>query len=109
MGTPSVGKTGHSDPDFIAPFSQKQGVSTPSASVCEEYCELIEQGWQAQAYLDRWEERSANTRIHGTTKRQVTAMSGEEKPYLLPLPLEPSFAAYLESSNPDTSRSSTLQ
>src|SRR5690349_18582788 len=31
-------------PDFIAPFSQKQGVSLPSASVCEEYRELIEQG-----------------------------------------------------------------
>src|SRR5246127_5265928 len=31
-------------PDFIAPFSQKQSVSPPSASVCEEYRELIEQG-----------------------------------------------------------------
>jgi hypothetical protein len=31
-------------PDFIAPFSQKQGVSPASASVCEEYRELIEQG-----------------------------------------------------------------
>jgi transposase len=31
-------------PDFIAPFSQKPGVSPPSASVCEEYRELIEQG-----------------------------------------------------------------
>src|SRR5215469_12174441 len=31
-------------PDFIAPFSQKQGVSPPSASVCEEYREQIEQG-----------------------------------------------------------------
>jgi hypothetical protein len=31
-------------PDFIAPFSQKQGVPPPSASVCEEYRELIEQG-----------------------------------------------------------------
>src|SRR3974390_993117 len=30
-------------PDFLAPFSQKQGVSPPSASVCEEYRELIEQ------------------------------------------------------------------
>jgi transposase len=26
---------------------------------------------EAQAYLDRWEERWADTRIHGTTKRQV--------------------------------------
>src|SRR5271157_827684 len=44
---------------------------------------------EAQAYLDRWEERWADTRIHGTTKRQVAAMFAEEKPTLLPLPLEP--------------------
>jgi transposase len=44
---------------------------------------------QAQAYLDHWEERWADTRIHGTTKRQVTAMFAEERPALLPLPLEP--------------------
>jgi transposase len=44
---------------------------------------------EAQAYLDRWEERWADTRIHGTTKRQVAAMFAEEKPVLLPLPLEP--------------------
>jgi transposase len=44
---------------------------------------------EGQAYLDRWEERWADTRIHGTTKRQVAAMFAEEKPALLPLPLEP--------------------
>ena len=44
---------------------------------------------EAQTYLDRWEERWANTRIHGTTKRQVAAMFLEEKPHLMPLPLEP--------------------
>jgi transposase len=44
---------------------------------------------EAQAYLDRWEVRWADTRIHGTTKRQVAAMFVEEKPFLLPLPLEP--------------------
>jgi transposase len=43
----------------------------------------------AQAYLDRWEERWADTRIHGTTKRQVAAMFAEERPALLPLPIEP--------------------
>jgi transposase len=43
----------------------------------------------AQAYLDHWEERWADTRIHGTTKRQVAAMFAEERPTLLPLPLEP--------------------
>ena len=44
---------------------------------------------EAQAYLDRWERSCADTRIHGTTKRQVAAMFAEEKPALLPLPLEP--------------------
>ncbi|HEY7290204.1 MAG TPA: IS21 family transposase [Vicinamibacterales bacterium] len=43
----------------------------------------------AQAYLDRWEVHWADTRIHGTTKRQVAAMFAEEKPALGPLPLEP--------------------
>ena len=43
----------------------------------------------AQGYLDRWEERWADTRIHGTTKRQVAAMFAEEKPFLGTLPLEP--------------------
>jgi transposase len=43
----------------------------------------------AQAYLDRWEARWADTRIHGTTKRQVAAMFAEERPALLPLPVEP--------------------
>ena len=42
-----------------------------------------------QAYLDHWEERWADTRIHGTTKRQVSAMFAEERPALLPLPIEP--------------------
>jgi transposase len=44
---------------------------------------------EGQAYLDRWETRWADTRIHGTTKRQVAAMFAEERPYLLVLPLEP--------------------
>ena len=44
---------------------------------------------EAQAYLDHWEERWADTRIHGTTKRQVAAMFAEEKPFLQTLPLEP--------------------
>jgi hypothetical protein len=43
----------------------------------------------AQAYLDRWEERWADTRIHGTTKRQVAEMFAEERPALGPLPVEP--------------------
>jgi transposase len=44
---------------------------------------------EAQAYLDRWETRWADTRIHGTTKRQVAMMFAEEQPTLGPLPLEP--------------------
>ena len=44
---------------------------------------------EAQTYLDRWEVRWADTRIHGTTKRQVAAMFAEERPALLPLPVEP--------------------
>ena len=43
----------------------------------------------AQAYLDRWETRWADTLIHGTTKRQVAAMFAEEQPALGPVPLEP--------------------
>jgi hypothetical protein len=48
--------------------------------------ETIEEG---QAYLDHWDARWADTRIHGTTKRQVAAMFAEEQPALQPLPLEP--------------------
>jgi len=43
----------------------------------------------AQAYLDRWDARWADPRIHGTTKRQVAAMFAEERPSLRPLPVEP--------------------
>ena len=44
---------------------------------------------EAQVYLDRWTERWADTRIHGTTKRQVAAMFLEERPHLKPLSAEP--------------------
>ena len=44
---------------------------------------------EAQTYLDHWEAHWADTRIHGTTKRQVAAMFAEEKPALQPLPVEP--------------------
>ena len=43
----------------------------------------------AQAHLDAWESRWADTRIHGTTKRQVAQMFAEERPHLRPLPVEP--------------------
>jgi len=48
----------------------------------------------AQDHLDRWEANWADTRIHGTTKRQVATMFAEERPSLLPLPIEP-FRYYL--------------
>jgi transposase len=44
---------------------------------------------EAQVYLDHWEVRWADTRIHGTTKRQVAVMFAEEKPFLQALPIEP--------------------
>jgi transposase len=44
---------------------------------------------EAQGYLDRWDAHWADTRIHGTTKRQVAVMFAEEQPALGPLPLEP--------------------
>jgi transposase len=56
---------------------------TPLKGKCFESLE------EAQAYLDHWETHWADTRIHGTTKRQVAAMFAEEKPALRPLPLEP--------------------
>src|SRR3989454_5609070 len=56
---------------------------TPLKGLCFESLE------EAQAYLDRWETHWADTRIHGTTKRQVAAMFAEEKPFLHLLPIEP--------------------
>jgi transposase len=49
----------------------------------------FESAEEAQAYLDRWETNWADTRIHGTRKRQVREMFAEEKPHLLALPVEP--------------------
>lgn len=40
------------------------------------------------AWLARWEERWAAPRIHGRKKRQVLALYAEERPHLLPLPVE---------------------
>jgi hypothetical protein len=48
---------------------------------------------EAQAHLDRWDANWADKRIHGTTKRQVAAMFEEERPHLVPLPIE-SFRYY---------------
>ena len=43
----------------------------------------------ARRIWNRWERRWADTRMHGTTKRQVAAMFAEERAALGPLPLEP--------------------
>ena len=43
---------------------------------------------EQNAWLAHWEERWAAPRIHGRKKRQVLALYAEERPYLLPLPLE---------------------
>jgi hypothetical protein len=43
---------------------------------------------EQNAWLAHWEERWAAPRIHGRKKRQVLEMYHEEKPQLLPLPLE---------------------
>lgn len=41
---------------------------------------------QQNEYLQYWEERVADKRIHGTAKRQVSAMYEDEKPFLRSLP-----------------------
>ena len=69
---------------------------------------------EAQAYLDRWEERWADTRIHGTTKRQVAAMFAEEKPHVAAaaagtLPLLPVRRAHRASGWLRRSRSRLLR
>lgn len=43
---------------------------------------------EAQRYLDNWNDRWADTRIHGTTKQQVAAMFAVEKSSLRQLPAE---------------------
>jgi hypothetical protein len=43
---------------------------------------------EAQTCLDRWDTRWADTRIHGTTKRRVAAMSADEQPAPGALPLD---------------------
>jgi transposase len=63
---------------------------------------------EAQTYLDNWELRWADTRIHGTTKRQVAAMFAEEKPALLPL-LLPIRRTHRASGRLRRSRSGLLQ
>ena len=41
---------------------------------------------EQNAYLQFWESKWADTRLHGSKKRRVIDMFNEEKPHLLPLP-----------------------
>ena len=51
---------------------------------------------QENLFLSQWEEKIADQRIHGTTRKQVAACFEEERPHLQPLP--PSlFPAYQEA------------
>ena len=74
-------KEGVLTPDIYDPTRHAQ--KTPLRGLRFEHLD------DGQTYLDRWERRWADTRIHGTTKRQVAAMFAEERPALRPLPLEP--------------------
>ena len=73
------------DPDRKGKVERSVGHAkrTPLKGQC---FESVQEG---QTYLDRWERTWADTRIHGTTKRQVAAMFAEELPHLQSLPLEP--------------------
>jgi transposase len=64
----------------------ESGIDYAQEKVKGLYFESLE---EAQAYLDNWEVRWADTRIHGTTKRQVAAMFEEERSALGPIPIEP--------------------
>jgi transposase len=77
------------DPDRKGKVESSIG-HTQRTPLCGMRFDTIE---DAQTYLDRWDSTWADTRIHGTTKRQVLAMFDEEKPALQPLPVEP-FRAY---------------
>ena len=51
---------------------------------------------EQNAYLHDWETRVADTRIHGTTRKQVKAAFEHEKPALSPLPMT-RFALFTEA------------
>jgi transposase len=73
------------DPDRKGKVESGVG-HTKRTPLCGMRFDGLEEG---QAYLDRWDRTWADTRIHGTTKRQVAAMFAEERPHLLTLPVEP--------------------
>ncbi len=69
-------------PDLKGKVESAVGYTQETALKGKRFESLEEQN----AFLARWNERWAATRIHGTTKRQVRAMFNEERPFLRPLP-----------------------
>ena len=71
-------------PDFFAPFSQKQGVSAPSTSACEEYRELIEQGLaRGRNGKAIWQDLVSDHGFSGdyqAVKRFVRKLRGPQRP-----------------------------
>jgi len=69
-------------PDLKGKVESAVGHTQRTALKGREFESIEEQN----AFLARWNERWARTRIHGTTKRQVREMFEVERPALLPLP-----------------------
>ena len=69
-------------PDLKGKVESEIGYTQKTALNGRRFESLEEQN----AHLERWGERWAMTRIHGTTKRQVRVMFEEERPFLQPLP-----------------------
>lgn len=69
-------------PDLKGKVESEIGYTQKTALKGRRFESLEEQN----AFLDRWDQRWAMTRVHGTTKRQVRMMFEEERPFLQPLP-----------------------
>ncbi|MGH7707672.1 MAG: IS21 family transposase [Candidatus Binataceae bacterium] len=69
-------------PDLKGKIESEVGYTQDTALKGRRFESIEEQN----AHLERWDERWAMTRIHGTTKRQVRTMFEEERPFLSPLP-----------------------
>jgi transposase len=69
-------------PDLKGKVESAVGYTQASALKGKKFATLDDEN----AYLAKWNEHCAATRIHGTLKRQVRAMFEEERPFLQPLP-----------------------
>src|SRR5260370_20113028 len=95
-------------PGFIAPFSEKQGApsdpSPPSASVCEAYRELIEQGLaRGRNGKAIWQDLASDHGFAGgyqAVKRFVRTLRGPQRPEAAGLILP---AAWPEPQDNDSS------